>query len=84
VLVKRSKKKGELSGKWKKSSYRFEGTFYRRFGKRKITENSNSNTILGKIRTLGISNAKLISTLNFYTWMGPRLIIFYVIDSRTA
>jgi hypothetical protein len=44
----------------------------------------SSNTILGKIRTLGISNAKHISTSNFYTWVEPRVIIFYFIDSKTA
>jgi hypothetical protein len=73
-----------LSGEWKKNSYLLEGTFYHLFGKRKIKENSSSDKILRKIRTLDISNAKLISTSNFYTWMEPRVIIFYVIDSKTT
>jgi hypothetical protein len=73
-----------LSREWKKNSYLLEGTFYHLFGKRKVKENSSSNTILGKIRTLGISKVKNISTSSFYTWMEPRVIIFYVIDSKTA
>jgi hypothetical protein len=73
-----------LSGELKKNSYLLEGTFCHLFGKRKIKENSSSNTILGKIRSLYISNAKHIYTSNFYTWMEPRVIIFYVIDPKTA
>jgi hypothetical protein len=57
---------------------------YYLFFQRKIEENRSSNTIMGKIRTLSISKAKLISTSNFYAWVEPKVIIFYFIDSKTA
>lgn len=84
VSVCLSKENGELSGEWKKNSYLLEGTFYGLFGKRKIKQNSSSNIALGNIRTLNISNAKRLSVSSFYTRVEPTVIIFYLIDSKTA
>jgi len=67
-----------------KNSYLLECTFYDLFGKRKVKQNSSSNIVLGKFRTLNISNAKLLSVSSFYTRVESTAIIFYVIDSKTA